>query len=108
MSNNLVFNITPEDYISGAYNRRNCVLGIDRIANLTLDFIILGDIFFHGKTVIFDKPNNRIGFISNAKAITVYPNSNWVYYALDSIGILGLISAILILMLRRKRGKTLR
>ena len=108
LSNSISFNITPESYISGSYNRRNCILGIDKIGNLGLDFIILGDIFFHGKTIIFDKPNNKIGFISNAKAITVYPNSGWIYYALDIIGILGLIVAIFVLMIRRRRGRTIR
>jgi hypothetical protein len=107
LSHSVAFNITPESYISGSYNRRNCILGIDRIANISLDFMILGDIFFHGKTIIFDKPSNRIGFINNAKAITVYPNSNLVYYALDVIGLLGLLVAILILMLRRKKGRTI-
>lgn len=107
LTSSLSFNITPEVYISGSYNRRNCILGIDRMTNISLDFMILGDIFFHGKTIIFDKPNNRMGFISSDKAITVYPNSILVYYALDIIGILGLIVAVLILMLRRKRGRSI-
>jgi flagellar biogenesis protein FliO len=52
--------------------------------------------------VIFDKPHNQMGFISSAKAIQVFPNSNWIYYALDLIAVLGLLAAVLILMLRRQ------
>ena len=108
LSSSLSFNITPQSYISGSYNRKNCILGIDKISNISLDFIILGDLFFHDKTIIFDKPNNQIGFISSDKTFSVYPNTSWIYTALDIIGILGLLVAILILMLRRKRGRTIR
>lgn len=93
--------------MSGSFNRRNCILGIEGVPTANLDFIILGDIFFHDKTIIFDKQNNQIGFISNSKTITVYPNDNFVYWILDIIAILGLITAIFILMMRKKSGRTL-
>ena len=48
-----------------------------------------------------------MGFISKAKAITVYPNSDWVEYALDVIGGLGLVAAVMILMCRRGKGRTI-
>ena len=102
ISSSLSFNITPEEYMSGSYNRRNCILGIDKTPNLPPNFVILGDIFFHGKTIIFNKLENKIGFIGSQKAITVYPNSNWTYWVMDGIGGLGLVVAVLILMLRRR------
>lgn len=49
------------------------MLGIQTLPTEDLDMIILGDIFFHDKTIIFDKTKNKIGFISNAKTIYVYP-----------------------------------
>jgi hypothetical protein len=41
-----------------------CVLGIDASPTPEMNLAVLGDLFFHRKTIIFDKPSNRIGFIS--------------------------------------------
>ena len=62
----------------------------------------MGDIFFHEKTIIFDKKNNQIGFISQEKIITVFPDSDFVYYIFDSIGVLALLSAAFIFLLRKR------
>jgi sensor c-di-GMP phosphodiesterase-like protein len=71
------------------------------------NLIILGDLFFHGRTIIFDKPNNRIGFISQDKNITIYPHHNSVYLALDLIALLALVVAVFILMLRKRNRNTI-
>ena len=54
-SSSISFNITPYSYLSGSYNRKNCILGVSSMANLPEGMMILGDVFFHGKTIIFDK-----------------------------------------------------
>lgn len=54
-SGHITFNITPTSYILGSYNNRICMLGIDNLPEAFADFIILGDIFFHHQTIIFDK-----------------------------------------------------
>jgi len=59
-------------------------------------------LFFHERTIIFDKNANRIGFISQDKTISVYPSENWVYYALDLVAVLALVVAVLVLMLRKR------
>lgn len=69
--------------------------------------MILGDLFFHGRTIIFDKEKNRIGFISQDKSITVYPHDNLAYIALDMVALMGLIVAVFILMLRKRSRNTI-
>ena len=94
--------------MSGAYNRRRCVLGIQPSPSRNLDFLILGDNFFHSKTIIFDKSKNQIGFISNAKNIQVFPKADWLYGVFDGIAVLGLLASVCILMMRKKRNMSKR
>jgi hypothetical protein len=70
--------------------------------NTPIDFLILGDVFFHHRVVIFDKEKNRIGFIDNSRLIEIYPNSDVLVYILNGLGIGLILAAILILGLRRK------
>ena len=82
-------------------------MGLDRSPISQVNLIILGDLFFHGRTIIFDKASNRIGFISQDKSITVYPHHNSVYLALDLVAVLALLVAVLILMLRKRNRNTI-
>lgn len=79
------------------------MLGIQAVPSDDIDVIILGDVFFHDKTIVFDKKNNKIGFISNSKNIFVYPQEEWVLYIFDAIALLGIASAVAVLMMRKKK-----
>lgn len=82
-------------------------MGVEAAPSKGIDFVVLGDLFFHSKTIIFDKKKNQIGFISNDKPIKVYPDNDLVYFALDVIALLGLVSAVFILMMRKKPIRTI-
>lgn len=87
--------------MTGAYNRKMCILAIDKLPSIS-NLAILGDIFFHQKTIVFDKKNNQIGFISQEKVIAVFPDSDFIYYTLDFIGVLAILASILIFFMRNK------
>lgn len=72
--------------------------------NTPIDFLILGDIFFHHRVVIFDKEQNRIGFVDNSRLIELYPNSETLVYLLNGLGVGLTLSAILILAMRKKQN----
>jgi len=79
-------------------------LGIVFIDNSPIDFLILGDIFFHHRVIIFDKEQNRIGFVDNSRLIEIYPNSEFLLYVLDALGLGLLLAAICILVLRKSQS----
>ena len=60
------FNITPDMYLFSSSSVKGCYLGIQP---LSAPFIILGDIFLQHNTVIFNKEENKVGFIDNYKKI---------------------------------------
>lgn len=66
-------------------------------------FMILGDMFLHHHEVIFDKENNRIGFINNHRVLTGYVEGEWMSWIANSIG-LGVILSIggMIIGLKKK------
>lgn len=49
-------------YLFTSSGLKDCYLGI---SPLSTPFIILGDMFLQHNTVIFDKQNNKMGFIEN-------------------------------------------
>jgi hypothetical protein len=101
-SGHLSFNITPSAYVLGSYNNKQCMLGIDLLAESSIDFVILGDLFFHHQTIIFDKENNRIGFINNHRTVNIIPGYNFIITIFNSFAILSLIVALFILGMRKR------
>lgn len=79
------------------------MLGIDQLSDSFADFIILGDIFFHHQTIIFDKQNNRIGFVNNHKIVNIYPNGNVLVWIFNAMTVFALLVVMFILGLRKKR-----
>jgi hypothetical protein len=104
----LAFNITPSSYILGSFNNRACMLGIDILPSSIVDTLILGDLFFHHRLIIFDKANNQIGFVSNHKMVNLYPSSDWVLWILNAIALLSLLVVVMVLGLRKKQNNALR
>lgn len=98
-SSTISFNITPEAYILGSYKNRVCRLGIDKLRG-NLDFVILGDLFFHHQTIIFDKSNSQIGFVNNHRNVNIYPNSSAFSYFVNIFTLTALLAAVCILGLR--------
>jgi hypothetical protein len=89
--------------MNGAYNRKICILAIDKLPSIS-NLAILGDVFFHQKTIVFDKKNNQIGFISQEKIIAVFPETDFIYKILDSIAVFAIIASILIFFMRKKNS----
>jgi len=70
--------------------------------------MILGDLFFHHQIVLFDKQNNRIGFVNNFKIVDLYPSADTVYLIMDVLAVCLLLAALCILVMRKKnRGNTI-
>jgi len=92
-------------YILRTNNIKNCYLGIGVLEDKFSDFIILGDIFFHHQIVIFDKGNNRIGFINNYKTPYIFFSNNLIEALIVFISFLISVSGIFILFLRKKTQK---
>ena len=81
------------------------MLGIDILPDSINDTLILGDLFFHQRLIIFDKDQNRIGFVSNHKMVNLYP-SVWAGYLLNILGIMSLLVIFMILGVRKKQNVT--
>lgn len=102
-SGQLAFDIIPSSYILGSFNNRVCMLGIDILPDSISDTLILGDLFFHQRFIIFDKDRNRIGFVSNHKMVNLYP-SVWAGNLLNILAIMSLLVIFMILGLRKKQS----
>jgi len=81
------------------------MLGIDILPDSINDTLILGDLFFHQRLIIFDKDQNRIGFVSNHKMVNLYP-SVWAGYWLNILAIMSLLVIFMILGVRKKQNVT--
>jgi hypothetical protein len=79
------------------------MLGIDILPDSISDTLILGDLFFHQRFIIFDKDRNRIGFVSNHKMVNLYP-SVWAGNLLNILAIMSLLVIFMILGLRKKQS----
>lgn len=80
------------------------MLGIDSLPDPLIDLLILGDLFFHQRLVIFDKENNQIGFVSNHKLVNLFPNSPWVLITLNILALLSLVVVVFVLGLRKTQN----
>ena len=79
------------------------MLAIDQLQNIP--FVILGDMFLTSQTVVFDKTNNRIGFLDNHMNLVNYLESGWINVVLNVIqGILVILIAALLLC-KSSKGK---
>lgn len=79
------------------------MLGIDILPDSINDTLILGDLFFHQRLIIFDKDRNRIGFVSNHKMVNLYP-SVWAGNLLNILAIMSLLVIFMVLGLRKKQS----
>ena len=70
MSEGILFDIMPHDYLLGSIFSRRCYLGIDKLNSI--NFAILGDVFLQQHFVLFDKLKSRIGFINNHRNLITY------------------------------------
>ena len=82
------------------------MLGIDMLVDSNIDFVILGDLFFHHQTIIFDKENNRIGFINNHRTVNLFPNHNFIISIFNSFAVFALIVALFILGMRKRTNQS--
>ena len=58
--------------------------------------------------IIFDKENNRIGFVSNHKVVNLYPNSNALVWIMNGLVVLALLVVLFVLGMRKqKTGNTM-
>ncbi len=78
------------------------MLGVDILPASINETLILGDLFFHQRLVIFDKQNNRIGFVSNHKMVNLYPNQ-WALIILNILAVLSLVVVVMVLGLRKRQ-----
>ena len=88
-------------YLLGRLKNRNCYLGIDKLAKI--DFMILGDIFLQHHAVIFDKKNNKIGFINNHRTLSIYFDGELIPIILNILCIGMVVAAFMILVCRKKK-----
>lgn len=96
------FNITPSMYLLGPQTGSYCVLAVDKLDGLS--FIILGDIFLTTQTVIFDKNNNRVGFLDNHFALINYLQADWINVFLNIIQGCTIVLAGLLMFWPRKKN----
>lgn len=89
----------------GGLRNTNCVLGIE---NLDAPFLVLGDIFLHHHKVIFDKDNNRMGFLNNVKHLYLYVDNSLILTILNLMPIGLITGAFLILFCRKHASSDLR
>jgi hypothetical protein len=78
------------------------MLGVDLLPPSINETLVLGDLFFHERLIIFDKEKNRIGFISNHKMVNLYP-SQWALTVLNVLAGLALVVVGMVLGLRKKQ-----
>lgn len=71
-----------------------------------IDFVILGDLFFHHQTIIFDKENNKIGFMSNHRTVNLFPKHNIIITIFNSFAVFALIVALFILGMRKRASQS--
>lgn len=89
MSDGISFNITPSMYLFTSASASGCYLGI---SPLSTPFIILGDMFLQHNTVIFDKTENKMGFIENYIELDPFVYDDNLLYVFDFLEI-GLVLA---------------
>lgn len=106
-SGGLSFNISPTSYVLGSYNNRLCMLGIDSMPDPMMDLLILGDIFFHHRLIIFDKANNQLGFVSNHKVVNIYPSNSSVIWILNALALTSLLVVVMVLGLRKTQNASM-
>ena len=102
MSEGISFNITPSTYLFRHTSFEGCYLGIKPTP---IYEIILGDIFLQNYIVIFDKEENKIGFIENFTPLTPFIDNENLIYAFKFVQVGLLLSGVAVLLLTMKKKK---
>ena len=77
-------------------------MGVDRVS-ANLNFMIFGDLFFHHQVIVFDKVQNRIGFIISHNSVNLFPNLYLFTPITYALVIMAVLAVVMVLCMRRNK-----